>query len=356
MAETTRTTDHAVSVEGEGGAPAGVTHPLVDALRRHPRRFTFYQALRILHHFGEGSSLGTQSLPRQEAIRLRALDALAFPPWDIDRIESEKNPWQRPDQRLVLTVNFMGLYGPASPMPASYTEMLIRPEDEEEPEDRARVRAFLDIFNHRMLSLFFRALEKYRYHLLFEAGGQDRFSGYLLSLIGRGTDHMPQDRPVEAIRLMRYAGILSQMPRCMSNLAGMLRDYLKVNVRILQCQGRWLRVEDTNRLGQGFCALGQDMIVGANVFDRNSKIRISIGPVGLEAFKRFLPTGQTMQQLKELVRVYLVDEFEFDVEVWLKGDEVPSASLGDGPGAAMLGWTSWAVSEPGPDRAVVFRI
>ncbi|HPK03223.1 MAG TPA: type VI secretion system baseplate subunit TssG [Candidatus Sumerlaeota bacterium] len=356
MASTTGTTDHPVS-----GAPAAppaqrsARPSLLDDLLRHPRRYTFFQALRILERYCGGEPIGRAGLPRREAIRLRAHAALSFPAWDLEEAEELPNPWRQPETRYRLTVTFMGVYGPASPLPANYTELLIRPEDDETDEDRERVRDFIDLFHHRKLSFVYRCMAKYRYHLLFEPGARDHFSRYMLSLFGRGTRGLEGwNRPVHPERLIRYAGLLMQQPRCAAGLESLLRDFLRLKISVQQCVGRWLRVEDRNQLGGAFCALGQDLVVGSSIYDRAGKIRISVGPVGFAKFKDFLPSGKLTGQLRELVRMYLVDELEFDLEVWLKGDEIPPLQMGGGPDAAMLGWTSWAVTGPSPDRAVVF--
>jgi type VI secretion system protein ImpH len=329
---------------------------MIRELLDHPRRFTFFQCVRLLERLTGGEMLGGQNLPRQETIRLRAHASLGFPPWDIEEVATQPNPWERPPLRYLVTVTFLGLYGPASPLPTTYTDLIIRPQEDEDPEDRDRVRDFMDIFNHRMMSLLYRIFQKYRYHLTYEPGAGDTFSQYMLSLIGRGTRGMPGQRPIHPERMIRYAGLLTQNPRGAASLEGLLRDFLLVPVRIQQCMGRWLRVEDRNEMGGAFCRLGQDMIVGASVYDRTGKFRISVGPVGLAEFGRFLPTGELMAQLRELVRLYLIDHLEFDLEVWLRGDEVPLMTLGgEGAAPAMLGWTSWALTESGPDRAVVFR-
>ncbi len=46
---------------------------------------------------------------------------------------------------------------------------------------------FLDLFNHRFLSLFHRAWEKYRFPIVYESGGEDPFTEGLFALIGIGT-------------------------------------------------------------------------------------------------------------------------------------------------------------------------
>ena len=133
-----------------------------------------------------------------------------------------------------------------------------------------------------------------------------------------------------------------------------MRDYLKLPVNVEQCTGRWLRVEDKNEMGKSFCRMGEDLIVGASVYDRTGKFRVSVGPMGMQDFMRFLPNGELTAKLKELVRLYLIDHLDFDLEVWLKGDEVPPLQFG-GAIAPMLGWTTWSLTHPGPDRAVVFQ-
>lgn len=353
MAQTPGTTDHALKT---GEAAQESRRHLLARLLDQPQRFTFFQAIRILERFSGTGPIGVKSLPRQEAIRIRAYDAFEFPASDVTDVHGEANPWRDPSERFVVTATFMGLYGPASPLPSAYTEMIVRPVADEDHEDRQRLRQFLDIIHHRLFSLFYRCQSKYRYHLVFEAGARDRFSGHMLSLIGRGTRGMPLERSVDAVRMIRYAGLLTQYPRSAVGLERVIRDYLSgVAVRLKPCMGRWLSVEDRNGVGRTFCSLGEDMIVGASVYDRTGKFRVSIGPVDLATFKGFLPNGALMEQLRELVRLYLVDELEFDVEVWLQGDQVPSCVVGGTGEPARLGWTSWPVTQTGPDRAVVFR-
>ena len=353
MAETPGQSNRAViAAEAPGGSAPQLE--VIQRLLAQPMLFNFFQAVRLLERHVGGAPLGGP-LPRHEVIRIRGLNALSFPASDLTEVLVVPNPWEQPPLRYVLTATFMGLYGPASPLPTAYTELIIRPQGDEDPEDRERLRDFLDMFHHRLFSFFYRVLYKYRYHFVFEPAGRDAFTRYMLSIIGRGTRGMPGERPVSPIAMIRYGGLLTQSPRSAVGLEGLLRDFLEgMRVRVEQCTGRWLRVEDRNRLGGAFCALGEDLIVGASVYDRTGKFRISVGPMGLKPFLRFLPDGQTMAQVREVVRLYLVDQMEFDIEVWLNGEEVPPARMGAGDGA-MLGWTTWSLTGPSPDRAVVFQ-
>ena len=87
-----------------------------------------------------------------------------------------------------MTVAFMGLTGPLGVLPRHYTDLLL---------ERGRrkdwtLRDFLDIFNHRLISLFYRAWEKYRLPIVYEAAAwrhqeNDCGSQYLFDLMGLGT-------------------------------------------------------------------------------------------------------------------------------------------------------------------------
>ena len=77
----------------------------------------------------------------------------------------------------------MGLFGPLGTLPLYYSEMI---RERLRAKDTTMV-AFFNIFNHRMISLFYQAWEKYRFTIAYERGERDRFSHHLLDLIGLGT-------------------------------------------------------------------------------------------------------------------------------------------------------------------------
>lgn len=114
-----------------------------------------------------------------------------------------------------MTTTFLGLYGTTSPLPPFYTEDLIAQEEGEEV-----VRSFLDLFHHRLLSLFYRSWVKYRYHIQFEPSGEDPFSQRMLAFLGLGAKEVAEKTGLPVSRLLRYAGLFSQRPRSASALEG----------------------------------------------------------------------------------------------------------------------------------------
>src|SRR5579872_5836244 len=156
----------------ESGQPdTAVAAPLPDRLRDRPWEFSFFQAARLLHLLaGVKQPLGSFNPSSREPVRLATRPSLSFPPSEIHSLE------ERVDQPPKMTVNFFGLDGALGVLPTRYTELIA----ERLAARDTTLRDFLDIFNHRMISLLYRAWEKYRFPVAYERGGDDAFTGYML--------------------------------------------------------------------------------------------------------------------------------------------------------------------------------
>jgi type VI secretion system protein ImpH len=247
-----------------------------------------------------------------------------------------------------MTVAFMGLTGPLGVLPRHYTELLLeRMRRKEQP-----LRDFLDLFNHRLISLFYRAWEKYRFPVAYERAAlqhqeDDRFTLYLFDLMGMGTKGLRGRLEVDDAALLFYTGLLAQHPRSASALAGLLQDYFGVPVAVSQFVGQWLRLsaESRSRLGAGAAynnALGVSAVAGERVWDQQAKFRVRVGPLTFAEFCQFLPGGSALRQLVQLSRFFAGLACDFDVQLILKAAEVPRCRLGKpGEPAARLGWSAW---------------
>jgi len=316
-------------------------------MREHPGRFEFFQAVRLLLRIfnRRGAPAGFTSAAR-EVLRFRANNSLAFPPSQIDSID-----WA--GDVPAMTVNFMGLTGPMGVLPHVYTELVLS-------RLRARDRTqadFLDIFNHRMISLFYQAWEKYRSPVAYERDGQDRVSKYLMSLIGLGSDGLRDRMVVRDDSLLFYAGLLSLQPRSAVAVRGVLQDYFGVPVEVEQFVGAWrpLGKADQCELGNGASLnsqLGVGSVVGDEIWDRQSRIRLKLGPLTQERYLGFLPGGTAYEPLRDLARFSCGAHLEIEVQLILQRAVVPRCKLGeDGLAAPRLGWFTWMKSGPDFDRA-----
>jgi type VI secretion system protein ImpH len=251
----------------------------------------------------------------------------------------------------------MGLIGPLGVLPQHVTELVA---------DRARygdtaVWEFLDIFNHRMISLFYRAWEKHHLTAAYDHAQLDEVTQYLFDTIGMGTDGLRDHLSVPDRALLLYGGLIAQRPHSAGIIEAILSDYFSVPVNVEQFAGQWLELEEENcsRLGRANNQLGVSAIVGKRFWDSQSKFRTTFGALTFEKFKEFLPVGSAFKPATELVRFLAGIEFDFDLKLVLKADHVPDCILSTGADAApMLGWTTWLKTRPfsNDDSQVVLAI
>jgi len=324
-----------------------VAHPAVWArLRAEPYCFSFFQTVRLLCKIFPGrKGIGEFAPPGEEVARCGAHPSLAFPASEIQSLEVPEHGPPR------FAVNFMGLTGPLGVLPRYYTEFVA---ERARAKDRAP-RDFLDIFNHRAISLFYRAWEKYRVTVQIERGLDHRFRFYLLSLIGLGTLGLQQRQTVLDDSLLLFAGLLAMQPKSAEALRDVLMDYFDVPVEIEQFIGVWrrLRRPDQSRLEDWedpSSLLGLGSVVGDEIWDQQFRVRISIGPVPLVRYLDFLPGGSAHEPLRAITRFFSSD-LEFELQLILRREDVPECELGTvGDEAPLLGWVSWMKSKPEFDR------
>ncbi|HEX8984096.1 MAG TPA: type VI secretion system baseplate subunit TssG [Bryobacteraceae bacterium] len=319
--------------------PAPEQEAILHQLAEEPFRFEFFQAVRLLERLApETSPVGRFTNPGAEVVRFAVHNTTAFPASEVQALTLREN------LPPLMTVNFMGLTGPQGVLPLYYTLQVaerIRARD-------TGMREFLDIFNHRMISLFYQAWEKYRFTIQYERGGRDRFSRYLRDLIGLGTRGLAERQAVPDHALIYYAGILGQHPRSAVNFRQLLEDYFDVPVEIVQFSGAWYKLDPKTqcRLEAGASVserLGLGAVVGDEVWDEQSRVRIRIGPVRLERYRDFLPSGTAYEPLRALARFYSGDELDFEVQLVLDREDVPACELGrEDEAAPRLGWLTWA--------------
>src|SRR5208282_4734255 len=312
-------------------------------LREEPYLFEFFQAVRLLERlFPDKSPVGRFNPPSAEVIRFAANSTLAFPASEVQSLEWPKDEMGR------MKVNFMGLTGPQGVLPLYYTAMLA---ERTRSGDRSAVD-FFDIFNHRIISLFYLAWEKYRFSVAYEREGLDPFSHHLLDLIGLGTPGLQNRLPVLDDSLLYYAGLLAQRPRSAEALQNILSDYFEVPVEVEQFAGGWYPLDRNTQtaleggLGESE-ELGFGAVVGDEVWDQTARVRIGIGPLSLDQYQDFLPQGTAFEPLKALTHFFSNGEIDFEIKLILDHRDVPPCELGaEGENAPQLGWHTYIVTRP----------
>lgn len=325
-------------------APLGRTDPSVaEILLESPWSFDFFQAVRLLAlMYPKRRFLSGFRQPAEELVRFHAHLSMAFPPSAILKVE----PSLEEDGPLDMTVNFMGLTGPAGILPAHYTEYLIA----RSYSGDGAAAAFFDLFNHRLISLFYLAWEKHHFPVAYQRESQSlakrrRFTGYLFDLIGMGTPGLQERLGLTDSALLSYCGLIAQRPHSATTLAGLLRDYFRVPIEIDQFVGKWCHLEhdELSHLNANAISnqLGSGAIAGDKVWNPQARFRIRIGPLTWERFNRFLPDGSAFRDMVALARYFANQTMDFEVQVILLAHEVPGCEVSSHPQSPRLGLSSW---------------
>ena len=317
----------------ETGRP---TPSLREVLEGETHGFSLFQALRLLEFSEPGAPpLGQRGPFEKESVRLRGYPSLAFPKTSIASVSQETVP-SSGRNRTVLMTPILGLYGPDSPLADHITEDILHERD-----DETAVPDFLDIINHRLLSLLYRGWASYRLYVECTDWGQDSLSRQLDALFDLGTQTAPG---LGSESMMPIVGLLMQRPRSASGLQTVLHHYFPgVPLHIQQCIPRIVEVtpEQRTRLGTANCSLGRNTLVGAKLVDTTSKFRVVMELTGAAKLADFQPGGTSYVRLDGLIELWCQDQLEWELQLVLRKTDVSLASLSSKNPTTKLGVNSW---------------
>jgi hypothetical protein len=179
-------------------------------------RYEFFSLVQRLRRDAPGAAApGGPGPASAENMRFRPAASMGFSASDVESVERlDATDESRPPHYRV-TVNFMGLYGPASPLANHFTEEMIWAGSEQQGG-----RDFIDLFHHRIISFVYRAWEKYRYGAQFDAAGPDDFTRRLECLIGVGTPGMREATGLDLVPLLGTSGLFAARQRSAVGLEG----------------------------------------------------------------------------------------------------------------------------------------
>lgn len=346
---------------------------VIAQLQEKPHAYSFFQAVRILERatlvktttpiLGE-RSLRTKNViagfapPTTETLRITTNQTFTFPNAEIYSIAPNPGVGQVPP--WLMQVNFMGLTGCMGVMPYHYTELILQ-RIKQKDETLAH---FLDLFNHRTISLFYQAGTKYQFPIEYERKqlnsglkkNRDSQSQALLSLIGLGTSALQNRLQIKDESLLFYSGLLSHQVRTTSGLKQILQDYFAIPVEIQEFVGQWqelipdIRSRMVSRAmpkGQN-AQLGQSTMLGHKGWFAQGKIRISLGPLNREQFYKFAPGTAALRALNDMVRIYVGIERDYDFTITVKRKDVPRKIMLNRQAMPIMGWNTWLSSSDKP--------
>lgn len=316
-----------------------------DALREAPESFGFFQAVRLLHrHLLDRRGVGEFADPSREVVRFSANPSMAFPAGEIQDLRIDEEDQAR------MMVNFLGLVGHMGVLPMQYS-LLIDQQAAAEGDPDA-LRDFLDIFQHRILSLFYKAWERSHFYVSFERGEDGPLLRRLMDIVGLGSGDLHDRTRIRDEALLFYSGLLGSHHRSAVALQRLMEDYFQVPVEVVQFKGGWYglsldsqcRIDDEEDLGG---SLGEGLVVGDEIWDPQARVQIKIGPLHRAEYDDFLPGGAAHKALKGVTQFFGDGQFDFEVQLILHRDDVPGIVLGaEEDSAPSLGWGTWIRTRP----------
>lgn len=311
---------------------------------------------------------GCAILPREEKVRFRQIPHLHFAPATIGKTDSRIDEDNHRTFEEVM-VYFMGLLGVNGPLPSVFSDVLIakaKGVPHPDMEDRhstdafradAGPAAFIDLFNHRFISLFYRAAVSSRKAVDFDRPEEARFHAFIGSFIGLGTAATQHRMGVPDTAALYFSGHFACPTHHAQGLCGILADFTGAPVHILENIGHWVPVPAINHtiLGVNRNAghLGQGAMLGTKYWDRTMKFRLVLGPLTWAEYQDYFPAGPLVEAIKSLILLYCGREFVCEVNPVLKKTEVPACRLG---GGSRLGFSSWLKSAPPATDAAEYHL
>ena len=333
---------------------SGPLQALFGALEVAPHAHDFFALLRRIESLAPQSPrFGRALRPAQEPLRLGQEAELGFAPAAL-------GSFTRGGSVPRLGVHFFGLLGPQGPMPLHLTEYV---RERQRQRGDATPQRFLDVFHHRLLSLFYRAWAQSQPCVQHDRPADDRFAAWIGACTGLDAAVRPSDTLPQETRLF-HAGLLGARTRPPEGLVKILSHHFGVPVRVEQHVPHWMPLEreDRTRLGHARhrpesigavgAVLGRNATAGSQVWDRQFKFRVALGPMTLAQYEHFLPGGSAWRPLCDLIREYAGLHLLWDVQLALRAEDVPQPRL---DGRVRLGLTAW-IGRRGPGACANLRL
>ncbi len=298
--------------------------------------FNFFKAVHLLEGYGRGRALGKTISPGKDPVRFRVRPGFTFPASDMHAIQNG-----HVNSDPVVTVNFMGLIGPNGVLPHWYNS---HAQALNHKKDYA-FTDFLDLFHHRLISLFYLAWKKYRLPENYLPDGSDPVSRCLAGYIGMDEAQQkadPEFANVSRRRLIYYAGLASRNVPTVSAVEAIIANATGVPVHVEQFVERMLSIHEKDRtcLGQANGTLNKDALCGSRVRNIASFFEVTLGPMSWEKYIAFQPKSRNLALVRKLITFIVGLEYEFEIRLVIKGPDIPSLPLGGGKeGAPILGRT-----------------
>jgi type VI secretion system protein ImpH len=296
---------------------------VLQALRYKVAEASVYRFCQLLEQAEpQRPPLGSTSSPAHDPVRFRPHPGMGFAAAELKAIEdSDACPQHPPTVRTW----WLGLYGIDSPLPTAYLDDIAL-----QREGHQGLEAFLDIFNHRLFTQFYRVWRKYSYPVTFAPGGTDATSQCLLGLIGLGITGTGAGIATPLSRFLALLGPMRLPTRNAEGISALVR--LLAPATRARVTPHW-PVRVPLPWSASLCAdhpvyLAQSVPLGGASQDASSEVLLSLSTDDPQQARDWLPGELLHRDLLVLLRVYLGWRCTVRLELTLAPQLLPTPVLG----------------------------
>lgn len=249
--------------------------------------------------------------PSDEVIRLSQKPMLRFIGPALDSLEEREGL-----HKYQLFCNFTGLFGTNGALPLHLTEYA---DQRARHHQDSSFSAFIDLFNHRMLSLFYRACVEFDPAVNLDRDDSN-FSEEVLAALGGYTPDAAHQRDVIPDYTKRFnACWMGRQSKSPDGIKALLSQYFEVEVDVIEFTGGWLDLpaEAQTRLDgrESPQLLGESTYLGRRTWVIGHKFSVVVGPLDWDEFISFKPGGHRARALFHLMKNYVGDEWDWDLKL-----------------------------------------
>jgi type VI secretion system protein ImpH len=312
---------------------ATVKKTLPEQILETPEAFDLDQLIYIVESIRTNANpLGETSNPAREAVRVRSKLTMHQESTEVDHINVKNTPSGLPE----VYINTLSIGGINGPLPTPYTEILL---DQVREKDYSGLH-FLDIFHHRLASMWHR-LRKRTYPHLFKRPP-------LNTPLGKLQENLSGFKQQGDVAHTLFFDHFWRRSRSLSCLLQMIEKFFNVKATAQPFEGTWRTVDTSegSRLGNKgqFQLLGKNAILGLRCWDQAAGFTITLSPLDWATTQQFLPFsdaslgGENFNRFRQILVSYMGSLPRVFLNVSLKQNENQGTKLNKQHG---LGWNTW---------------
>ena len=283
--------------------------------------------------------LGHAQKAEEEILRFAQKPYLHFPENAIAEIHEGSH-----NAAALLMVYFMGFCGVNGPMPLDFTSYIF--QRSHNYYDLAWQR-FLDIFNHRFITLFYRPWAEKEAAVWFDRPGDDNFASIMRGLAGYPSCIENPSWAGASYTRITTAPFFSSFCRSRAGFTASLQHCFQLPLEVedrvfgtypIPPQCHWQLGKKENGL------LGVNTQAGTRYVSTTKKINIHLGPLSFRQYCRMAPGTPAFDHFCSLTAAYMNKTNRFDVIYRIRTETVPEPKL---DGTIALGRSFWLGRLPG---------